>query len=151
MTYVAINVNLTGLTPEEETEIRANAADLDLDVLRLFPKAGPDPETIILTAALSTVVGEIIKMGTSTAFRKLGKIIEILKSRNQPPADAGRLLVMVDEDSGLEFIVDDELLRDLPRAAAAMDAVLRDAAIPDRTMFAWSRHEGRWLPVQPSS
>jgi hypothetical protein len=37
--YVAIRVNFSGLSAQEETELRNAAADLGLDALKLFPEA----------------------------------------------------------------------------------------------------------------
>jgi hypothetical protein len=153
MQYVVIHADLSGLSPEEESAFRDEAAELGLDVLDLYPDAVHfEADTVlILSAALGGVFGKLAELGTGASAPKFLNLIKRLIKRRRPAAGQGASTPVIEERAeAFMFAIDDEAISDWPAAIAAMrDVVKAHGAIAAGTVLWWSAKNRQW--VTPAS
>ena len=88
MEYVAIHADLSGLSPEEESAVRDEAAQLGLDVLDLYPDAVHfEADTVVvLSAALGGVFAKLAELGAGASAPSVLNLIKQLIKRREPAA-----------------------------------------------------------------
>lgn len=145
MEYVVIHADLSRLTPEEDTAFRAEAADLGLDVLELYPDAiHLEADTVVaISAALTGVFSKLAELGTGAYASKFLNLVDRLRRKNGP---AGPVLAIEERTEGFLFAIDDAAIKDWPAAMSAMREVVRaHGAITAGMVLHWSPTDGVWL------
>jgi hypothetical protein len=149
MEYVAIHADLSGLTPEENAAFRAEAADLGLDVLELYPDAiHLETDTVVaISATLTGVFAKLAELGTGAYAPKFLHLVKRLDKKNGPAAtETGPTLAIQERTEGFLFAIDDAAIKDWPAAMSAMrDVVQAHGAITAGTVLHWSPTDRAWL------
>jgi hypothetical protein len=147
--YVVIHADLSGLTAEEDAAFRAEAADLGLDVLELYPDAVHlETDTVVaISAVLTGVFSKLAELGTGAYSAKFLNLVNRLKKKNSHvAAETTPTLAIEERTEGFLFAIDDAAIKDWPAAMSAMrDVVKAHGAITAGTVLHWSPPDGAWL------